>query len=269
LDKFQQWGVRGIMVDFMDRDDQKMVNFYERVLREAAKRKIFVDFHGTYKPTGLERRYPNNVTREGVMASEYFKWSTDLTPEYEVTIPFIRMVAGALDYEPGHMKNAQKDQFRPIDAAPMSMGTRVHQVAMYVVYESPYSKMGGNVSDYMREPEITQFMASIPGLWEETRVLDAKLADYIVVMRKAQDGSFYVGALTDWSPRELEITTSFLLQGNYRAEIYADGINADQYGIDYTREVRDVTPADKVKIKMAPGGGWIAKFSPVLNSQKQ
>lgn len=268
LDKFQHWGVRGIMVDFMDRDDQKMVNFYERVLREAAKRKIFVDFHGTYKPTGLERRYPNNVTREGVMASEYFKWSTDLTPEYEVTVPFIRMVAGALDYEPGHMKNAQKDQFRPIDAAPMSMGTRVHQVAMYVVYESPYSKMGGNVSDYMREPEITQFMASIPGLWEETKVLEARLADYIVVMRKALDGSYYVGALTDWSPRDLEIATSFLPEGNYRAEIYGDGINADQYGIDYSHSVRNITAGEKIKIKMAPGGGWIAKFSPVVNKRK-
>jgi alpha-glucosidase len=263
LDRFAEWGVDGIMVDFMDRDDQNMVNFYELVLREAAKRKIFVDFHGTFKPTGLERRYPNAITREGVMASEYYKWSTDLTPEYEATVPFIRMVAGSLDYEPGHMKNAQKDQFRPIDSAPMTMGTRMHQVAMYVVYESPYSKMGGNVSDYLREPEITQFMSSIPGLWKETRVLDAKLADYVVILREARDGSFYVGALTDWSPRDLEIATNFLPEGNYRAEIYADGINADQYGIDYTRSVRDVTSADKLKIKMAAGGGWVAKFSPV------
>jgi alpha-glucosidase len=139
----------------------------------------------------------------------------------------------------------------------------MHQVAMYVVYESPYSKMGGNVSDYLREPEITQFMSSIPGLWKETRVLDAKLADYVVILREARDGSFYVGALTDWSPRDLEIATNFLPEGNYRAEIYADGINADQYGIDYTRSVRDVTSADKLKIKMAAGGGWVAKFSPV------
>jgi alpha-glucosidase len=263
LDRFAEWGVDGIMVDFMDRDDQKMVNFYERVLREAAKRRIFVNFHGTFKPTGLERRYPNAITREGVMASEYYKWSADLTPEHEVTVPFIRMVAGALDYEPGHMKNAQKDQFRPIDSAPMTMGTRMHQVAMYVIYESPYAKMGGNVSDYLREPEITQFMASIPGLWKETRVLDAKLADYVVILREAQDGTFYVGVLTDWSPRDLEIATNFLPEGKYRAEIYADGINADQYGIDYTRTVRDVTTADKLKIKLAPGGGWVAKFSPV------
>lgn len=264
LDQLQRWGVNGMMVDFMDRDDQKMVNFYERVAQKAAKRRIFVNFHGAYKPTGLERRYPNLLTREAVKASEYFKWSDELTPEYEATVPFIRMVAGALDYEPGYMKNAQKNDFRIVGGSPMSMGTRMHQVAMYVVYESPYAKLGGNVSDYLREPEITQFMAGIPTVWNETRALDAKLADYAVVAREAKNGEFYVGALTDWSPRELEIDLTFLNPGTYRAEIYSDGINADQYGVDFSRSVRLVKHTDKLKIRLAPGGGWVGRFTRLM-----
>ena len=143
----------------MDRDDQPMVGFYRRVAEAAAKRRLLVDFHGAFKPTGLERRFPNALTREGLVASEWHKWSDVLTPEYEVALPFIRGVAGPMDYEPGHMRNAQKDAFRILGAQPMSQGTRMHQAAMYVVYESPWAKMGGNVSDYLREPEFTAFLA--------------------------------------------------------------------------------------------------------------
>ncbi len=260
LDKFREWGVKGIMVDFMDRDDQKMVNFYERVAREAARRRMFVNFHGAFKPTGMEKKYPNVITREAVMASEYFKWTDALTPEHEMAAPFIRMVAGALDYEPGHMRNAQKEDFRAISGAPMSMGTRVRQVAMYVVYESPYAKMGGNVADYLREPEITGFIAGIPTVWEETRALEARVADYAVVLRKAANGESYVGAMTDWTPREIELDCGFLDEGDHGLEIYQDGINAAQYGVDYSRRVREVGRGDKVKIKMAPGGGWVGRF---------
>ena len=214
LDALQRMGVNGVMIDFMERDDQKMVNFYERMAQETAKRHMFVNFHGAYKPTGLERRYPNAITREALQASEFFKWSEGPTPENELTVPFIRMAAGPVDYEPGAMKNAQKADFRAVNGAPMSMGTRMHQVAMYVVYESPYSKMAGNVSDYLREPQITQFMADIPTVWKQTHVLDAKLADYVVVAREAANGDFYVGALTDWSAREIDVDLSFLGSGS-------------------------------------------------------
>ena len=268
LDALQHMGVNGVMIDFMERDDQKMVNFYERMAQETAKRRMFVNFHGAYKPTGLERRYPNAITREALQASEFFKWSEGPTPENELTVPFIRMAAGAVDYEPGAMKNAQKEDFRAVNGAPMSMGTRMHQVAMYVVYESPYSKMAGNVSDYLREPQITQFMADIPTVWKQTHVLDASLADYVVVAREAANGDFYVGALTDWSAREVDVDLNFLGSGIYSAEIYSDGPNADKTGIDYAHDLRPVDRKAKLKVRLAPGGGWVARLSRKASSQQ-
>jgi len=244
----------------MDRDDQPTVRFYERVVREAARRRLITNFHGAFKPTGLERRFPNAVTREAVIASEYDKWSDVLTPEYEVTLPFIRGVVGPIDYEPGHMRNAQRDAFHPMGALPMTQGTRMHQAAMYLLYESPYAKMGGNVSDYEREPAFTQFLARIPTLWVETRVLDGRVADYIVILREAADGSWWVGAMTDWTPRELAVPLTFLPAGSFHAEAWQDGPNAARYGSDWERVERTVTSADTIPIRLAPGGGWVARF---------
>jgi alpha-glucosidase len=261
LDRLQAWGATGVMVDFMDRDDQRTVRFYERVVREAAKRRLITNFHGAFKPTGLERRLPNAATREAVIASEYHKWSEVLTPEYEVTLPFIRGVAGAIDYEPGHMRNAQREGFRPLGSLPMTQGTRMHQAAMYLLYESPYAKMGGNVSDYEREPTFTQFLAGIPTLWNDTRVLDGRIADYIVMVRYAADGTLWVGAMTDWTPRELSLPLGFLPGGSFTADIWQDGANAARYASDWTRGERAVTRADTLAIRMAPGGGWVARFT--------
>ena len=261
LDQFVEWGATGVMVDFMDRDDQPMVGFYRRVVEEAARRRLLVNFHGSYKPTGLERRFPNAVTREGFMASEYHKWSDALTPEYEVTLPFVRGVVGPMDYEPGHMRNAQRESFRPIDRAMMSQGTRMHQAAMYLVYESPYAKMGGNVSDYQREPEFTRFLAGIPTLWRDTRVLDGRIADFVVVLREASDGAVWVGAMTDWEARQLPLPLTFLGDGPYTAELWEDGPNAARHGADWARTARTVTAAGTVTMTMAPGGGWVGRFA--------
>jgi alpha-glucosidase len=261
LDRFRDWGVSGIQVDFMDRDDQPTVAFYRRVVEEAAKRRLFVDFHGAYKPTGLERRFPNALTREAIVASEYDKWSDVLTPEYEVALPFIRGMAGPMDYEPGHMRNAQKDAFRILGALPETQGTRMHQAAMYVVYESPLAKMGGNVSDYLREPVFTEFLARVPTTWEETRVLDGAVGDFVVTERLAAGGDVWVGAMTDWTPRDVPLDLAFLGEGRWRVEVFADGPNADRYGADWRRDVREVTPADRMVIGMAPGGGWLARFT--------
>jgi alpha-glucosidase len=260
LDRFRDWGISGIMVDFMDRDDQPMVAFYRRVAEASAKRRLFVDFHGAFKPTGLERRFPNALTREGLVASEWNKWTDILSPEYEVALPFIRGMAGPMDYEPGHMRNAQKDAFRVLGSQPMAQGTRLHQAAMYVVYESPWAKMGGNVSDYLREPEFTAFLASIPTLWEQTRVLDGVVGDFVVTERVAADGDVWVGAMTDWTARELPLDLAFLGPGRWEAEVHEDGPNADRYGADWRRETRDVTASDRLSIRMAPGGGWVARF---------
>jgi alpha-glucosidase len=259
LDLFATWGVRGIKVDFMDRDDQKMVNFYKKVASEAAKRKLIVDFHGAFKPTGLRREYPNILTREGVLGLEYSKWSSQVTPEHDLLIPFIRMVAGPMDFTPGAMRNAAEKDFKSVFSEPMSQGTRCHQLAMFVVYESPFQMLCDSPSAYRREPEIMDFLAKVPTVWDETRALDAQVGDFIAVARRSGE-EWYVGAMTDWAPRELEIDLGFLAGGEYRAEIYADGMNASRYASDYTKTSRAVTAAERLKIKLAPGGGWAARI---------
>jgi alpha-glucosidase len=259
LDQFQKWGVAGIKVDFMDRDDQKVVNFYRRVAKEAAARKLTVDFHGAFKPTGLRREYPNVLTREGVMGLEHSKWSDNVTPEHDLTIPFTRMVAGPMDFTPGAMVNAAEKNFRPIFTTPMSQGTRCHQLAMYVVYESPLQMLSDSPSRYLREPEVMEFLGPVPTVWDETKVLDAKVGDYVVVARKSGD-DWYLGAMTDWTPRELVVKLDFLDEGEYEAVIYADGINASKYASDYRKSLKRLTRGDSLKISMAPGGGWVARL---------
>jgi len=153
-----------------------------------------------------------------------------------------------------------QDAFRVLGSQPMAQGTRLHQAAMYVVYESPWAKMGGNVSDYLREPEFTAFLASIPTLWEETRVLDGAVGDFVVTERVAANGEVWVGAMTDWTARELSLDLALLGPGRWEAEVHEDGPNADRYGADWRRETRDVTASDRLSIRMAPGGGWVGRF---------
>lgn len=260
LDQFAKWGVKGIKVDFMDRDDQKMVGFYWRCAEAAAKRRLVVDFHGAHKPTGMRRAYPNVLTNEGVMGLEYSKWSATVTPEHDLLIPFIRMLAGPMDFTPGAMRNAQEKQFRTVFDVPMSQGTRCHQLAMYVVYESPLQMLCDSPSSYERGPEVLSFLSAVPTVWDETRALDAKVGDYLAVARKS-GRDWYVGAMTDWMPRTLEIKLDFLDDGTYEAEIYSDGANADRYASDYRKEVRQVGKGDVLKIDLAPGGGWAARIT--------
>ncbi len=257
LDNFRDWGIKGVKVDFMQRGDQYMVNFYERVAKEAAKRRLFVNFHGAFKPAGLQRTYPNVLNFEGVKGLENNKWSRDITPEHDLTIPFIRMVAGTMDFTPGAMINAQDNNFRIIYSRPMSQGTRCHQIAMYVVYEAPLQMMADNPSNYLKEPECASFISEIPVTWDETKVLEAKVADYIVVARK-KDGIWYLGAMTDWQPREFEIDLSFIDKGNHKIEIMQDGINADKCAIDYKYSTREINRDSAINISLAPGGGWAA-----------
>ncbi len=259
LDLFEKWGVKGIKVDFMQRDDQWMVNYYWRVAREAAKHKLLVDFHGSYKPAGLRRTYPNVLTREGVRGLEHVKWSNYPTPEHNVTLPFTRMLAGPMDYTPGAMINAQEKNFQFIFDRPMSMGTRCHQLAMYVVFESPLQMLCDSPSHYLREPECMEFLSKVPSVWDRTIALDAKVGDYILVARK-RGTEWYVGAMTDWTKRQMTVDFSFLDEGNYKIEIYQDGTNADRYGNDYKKVVGKVSNDDKYLIELAPGGGWAARI---------
>ncbi len=259
LDQFAKWGVKGIKVDFMQREDQWMVNYYERVAREAASRKLLVDFHGAYKPTGLQRTWPNVVTSEGVLGLEHDKWSADSSPDHTTTFPFIRMLAGPVDYTPGAMMNATKADFKPIFNRPMSQGTRCQQLAMYVVLESPVQMLADSPSNYRKEPESLAFLAKVPTVWDETRVLSAVVGEHILLARRSGD-AWYVGAMTNWTARDLELDLSFLAGGAYDAEIFSDGPNADRAAVDYVRSQRRASSSDRLKIHLAPGGGFAARF---------
>ncbi len=257
LDQFQKWGVKGIKMDFMQRDDQWMVNFYEKIAAECAKRELLVDFHGAYKPSGLNRAYPNVISYEGVKGLENAKWSEMPDPEHNVTIPFIRMVAGPMDFTPGAMINATKKNFRIVFDKPMSPGTRCHQLGMYVIYESPLQMLADNPSNYYREPECMEFLSAVPSVWDDTKILAAKVSDYVAIARRSGD-MWFVGAMTDWDTRTLDLDLSFLGPGNYKMQIWKDGINADRHASDFAQEEIRVTSSSKVKAKMAPGGGWVA-----------
>jgi alpha-glucosidase len=256
---FDKWGIKGIKVDFMQRDDQWMVNYYWRIAETCAKHKLLVDFHGAYKPSGMYRTFPNFISNEGVKGMENCKWSADITPEHDVTLPFIRMWAGPMDFTPGAMINATKSDFKDVFNTPMSQGTRCHQLAMYAIFESPLQMLTDNPTHYYREPECLEFLSKVPSVWDETVVLDAKVADYVAVARK-HGNEWYVGAMTDWTPRELTLDFSFLEAGKtFTAVIYQDGINADRNANDYKRVSRTIAKGDKITVKLAPGGGWACR----------
>ncbi|MEJ2238602.1 MAG: glycoside hydrolase family 97 catalytic domain-containing protein, partial [Gemmatimonadales bacterium] len=219
---------------------------------------LLVDFHGAYKPTGLRRAYPNVLTREGVRGLEWSKWSEYPTPEHNVTLPFTRMLAGPMDYTPGAMINAQESQFHPVFDRPMSMGTRVHQMAMYVVFESPLQMLADSPSNYLRERECLDFISTVPTVWDETRALSARVGDWIAVARRRGD-IWYVGAMTDWNARDLELDLSFLDAGMWQATIYEDGVNAARTASDYKKIERTVGATDVLTARLAPGGGWVAE----------
>jgi alpha-glucosidase len=259
LRQFQGWGVDFIMTDFMDRDDQKMVNFYTRIAEATAKAKIMIMFHGAYKPAGFERTYPHAITREGVLGSEYNIWSKKVTPDHDVLLPFIRMVSGPMDYEPGLLNNATKEQFRSITGQVMSQGTRCHQLAMFVVYDSPISIFSGNPSQATLEPRFMEFLGTLPTTYDETKILDAQLGEYIVTARN-KGNAWYIGGLTSWTSRDLILQLGFLDDGTYAVTICADGPNADRNPVDYQFTEQTVTRTDSLKLHLAPGGGFLVQI---------
>jgi alpha-glucosidase len=261
MNQFSRWGIQGLKVDFMQRDDQWMVNYYYRIAAEAARRHLLVDFHGAYKPTGLFRTFPNVLTSEGVRGLENSKWSKDITPNHDVHLPFIRMAAGPMDFTPGAMINGTQRNFQFVYNQPMSQGTRCHQLAMYVVYESPLQMLADTPTNYLREPEAMAFLSRVPTVWDETLALDGKVGEYVLVARR-NGSNWYVAAMTSWTPRDLPLDLSFLGEGNHEMILYQDGINADRNGSDFRMITRTVTKADKLDLKLAPGGGWAAIISP-------
>jgi alpha-glucosidase len=261
LDQFSKWGVKGVKVDFMQRDDQKLVNFYWEAARKAADHHMLIDFHGAYKPDGLGRTYPNALTREGVKGMENDKWSKDIDPRHDVTLPFTRMVAGPMDYTPGAMINMDRENFNPQFTRPESQGTRVHQMALYIAYESPLQMLADSPSNYMKEQECTDFIVKVPVVWDDIKVLAGKVGDYLLLARRSGK-EWFAGALTNWSPLDMDLDLSFLGEGDYVMEVFQDGINADKYASDYKHLKSDVKPGMKMKIHLAPGGGWVARITP-------
>lgn len=256
--KYSEMGISGFKVDFLDRDDQTAVEMAYRIADMTAKYKLSLDLHGFYKPTGLNRTYPNIINFEAVFGMEEMKWSPiqkDMM-EYDVTMPYIRMMAGPVDYTPGAMRNASKKDFKDIYYNPMSQGTRCHQLAAYVVHDSPLTMLADNPTIYKREQECTDFIVSIPNKGiEETRVLQGKVGESIIMARRIGT-SWYIGGMTDWTAREITLDFGFLDNGTYEVILFKDGINADKQAEDYKKEQFTVTPASRKKIRMASGGGF-------------
>jgi len=259
LIQFNKWGVDFIMTDFIDRDDQKTVNFYERVARACAAHKIMIMYHGAYAPKGFNRTYPNAVTREGVLGSEYNIWSDKVSPRHDLTLPFTRMLAGPFDYEPGFLNNATKSGFRNIEGMPMSFGTRCHQLAMFVVYDNPIQIFSGNPSQGYQEPEFMELLGSIPAGWDETLVPEAKVGEYIITARK-KNNDWYMGGLTDWTSRDFSLSLDFIGEGKFTATFCKDGINADKFAADYEITSFEADKQTVLPIHMAPGGGFMLKL---------
>lgn len=259
-DYYSRLGVKGWKIDFMDRDDQQMVSFYRKAAMTAAKYRQFVDFHGGFKPCGLNRTYPNVLNYEGVHGLEQMKWSPAGTDQitYDVTFPYIRMACGPVDYTQGAMKNANYRWYKPNYVDPVSQGTRCHQLGMYVVFESPFNMLCDAPQYYEREAECTGFISGVPTVWDETAAIDGRVGDYIVIARRSGD-VWYVGGLCGHESRTADIDLGFLGSGDWEIELFCDGVNAGRHAEDYRRTV---FPAkDNLHVSMACGGGFAARIS--------
>ncbi|MBC7828756.1 MAG: glycoside hydrolase family 97 protein [Chitinophagaceae bacterium] len=257
--EYSKMGVKGWKIDFIDRDDQVAVASTYSIARKAAEHKLLVDYHGAFKPTGLQRTYPNVIGYEGVKGLENYKWANEDQPRYTATIPFIRMMAGPMDYTPGAMRNATESNYRVISNNPMSKGTRCNQLAQYVIFESPLQMLSDNPTIYKREQECTNFISKMPTTFDETIALDGKVGEYAMLARRKGD-TWFVGALSNWTPHEITLDFSFLPEGTFEAEIFKDGLNADRDATDYKREIVSISKSTKTAIKLYPGGGWAARI---------
>jgi alpha-glucosidase len=261
---YEKWGVVGVKVDFMQRDDQWMVNFYERLTKLAAQHHLMVDFHGSYKPTGMERTYPNLLTREGVLGNENNKWSDRITPAHNVTLPFTRMLAGPMDYTPGGFRNKNRASFRVVgdgEPAPFVMTTRAQQLAMAVVYFSPLQVMCDSPYNYRISPAGLDFWRAIPTVWDESRVLAGYPGEFIVMARRS-GGRWYIGGMNGDTARTVKLRLPFLKPGDHALRSWSDPDEAADYP-DRVREARAViTAAGELEIKMATGGGFAAHIEP-------
>jgi alpha-glucosidase len=261
LRQFKKWDIRIVMTDFIDRNDQIAVNFLHRFAHECARQKFMCMIHGAPIPAGFSRTYPNMLARESVLGSEYNAWSSRANPPHDLMLPFIRLVAGPMDYEPGILQNATMEQTVKMGFEKViAQGTTMHQIAMFVVYESPLQLFSGNLSDAMREPGLMELLGRIPTVWDETVILEAQLGNYVLEARRNGD-DWYIAAMNDWTPKAFSVPVNFLKKGRYQVETACDGINAARNPQDYSLNRSEITNNDTLKVKLAPGGGFIARIS--------
>jgi len=261
LEQFKKWGVKGVKIDFINRSDQEAVDFYWKSAEMCARYNMVIDYHGAYRPDGLRRAYPNVLTREALIEFEYNGGTDYDNPGHHCTLPFIRNVAGPMDYIPGTMNNGTKNGFRKDGNRPMGQGTRAHAMALAVICESPMQMLSDAQPDYYKEKECTSFLTQIPVEWDEIVPLKGKVGNYVALARR-KGSTWYVAAITDWTPRQMELDLNFLDGGgDYTAEIFCDGINADIRAIDYKREMKRFSKGDGLTVSLASGGGWVARFS--------
>jgi alpha-glucosidase len=259
---YSAWGVKGLMVDFVNRDDQETVRFCEEVLKVAARNHLHIQFHGIYKPTGLRRTYPNLVNHEGVLNLEYLKWSARCTPGHNVTVPYTRMLAGPMDYHSGGFRGSTTATFEARDNAPYVLGTRCHHLAMYVVYENPMPMVCDFPTSYEGQPGF-EFVTEVPTTWDETRFLAGQPAEYIVLARRQGD-VWYVGGMTD-APREVRLPLDFLDDGSYELASWSDDV-ASRDPNALVQSVTTVGPGDEATFSLAGGGGFVLRLSPPTES---
>lgn len=260
---YADMGIKGFKVDFFDRDDQQVIASAYQLAECAARHHLVLDYHGL-KPFGIQRAYPNIFNFEGVKGLENSKWEPRSDngplhdqPHYDVTIPYLRMLAGPLDYTPGAMANAMKDSFFGNNDHPMSQGTRVHQMAMYTTFEAPLQMLADSPTKYMQNQECTDFIAQVPTTFDETIALDGEIGKYTLIARR-KGSTWYLAAMTDWVPRDLTVYLSFLGSGQHQADIFADGVNAGKEATDYLHTRKTVSSSDRLPIHLSSGGGWTA-----------
>jgi alpha-glucosidase len=262
MDRFREWGVAGLKIDFFDRDDQRMIALYRRFAEEAAKRKLLVLFHGATAPWGLSRTLPNVLGYEAVRGLEYDKFNPEgAPPGHDVTLPYTRMLAGPMDYTPGAMRALNKANWKPTHDLPSSQGTVAHQLAMYVVYDAPLVMLSDMPSAYEKEPAALEMLAAVPTTWDETVGVAGRIGESVVLARRKGD-DWWLGAMTDWTPRTMSVPLTFLQDGEWEATLWIDGPNADRLGTDYRRVTRAVSATTDLDLVLAPGGGAAVRLRP-------